>query len=74
MRNSVGLCMFVLPVAISNVSAEEEVVKIGAIYPLTGSLASTGRDFKNALILAQELVNEEYDIDLPMCKTRGFHR
>lgn len=66
------LCMFVLPVAISNVSAEEEVVKIGAIYPLTGSLASTGRDFKNALILAQELVNEEYDIDLPMCKTRGI--
>lgn len=50
----------------------EKVVKIGAVYPLTGSLASTGRDFKNALTLAQDLVNEEYDLELPMCKTKGI--
>lgn len=66
------LAMLVLPTAVGSPRIQQKVVKIGAIYPLTGSLASTGRDFKNALILAQELVNEEYDLDLPMCRTKGI--
>lgn len=66
------LTMFVLPVAVGSPKTQPKVVKIGAIYPLTGSLASTGRDFRNALILAQDLVNDEHDIDLPMCRTKGI--
>lgn len=47
-------------------------VKIGVIYPLTGSLASTGKDLQNAISLAVEIVNGEYDLDMPLARTAGL--
>ena len=41
-------------------SAEEKVIKIGAIYPLSGALASTGIELKQAIELAVDLVNKEH--------------
>ena len=54
---------------------EEEVVeavKIGAIYPLTGSAAAIGTEIKQAVELAADIVNNSYDIDLPFARGEGL--
>ena len=47
-------------------------VTIGAIFPLSGSDASAGRDVKVAIELAAEIINNEYDLDLPLARTEGL--
>ncbi len=47
-------------------------ILVGAIYPLSGSLAATGVDLKNAVELATDIVNNEYDLNLPLAKTAGL--
>lgn len=49
-----------------------KVVQVGAIYPLTGSLAPTGESMKQAIELAQEIVNQEYDLNLPLAQSAGL--
>ena len=51
---------------------EQETVKIGALYPLTGSLASTGADVKNGVLFAVDIINNEYDLDIPMAGSTGI--
>lgn len=48
------------------------VVTIGAVYPLSGSLASTGADIRQGIELAVEIVNGQYDLDLPLARTAGL--
>ncbi len=55
----------------SQAEAPNEIV-VGAIYPLSGSLAATGVDLKNAVELATDIVNNEYDLNLPLAKTAGL--
>lgn len=50
----------------------EESVKVGAIYPLSGSLAATGADVKNGVLFAADIINNEYDLDLPMARSKGI--
>jgi len=52
--------------------AYPEVVRIGALYPLSGSLASTGQALKQAVELAQEIVNQEHDLNLPLARSAGL--
>lgn len=41
-------------------------IKIGALFPLSGSVASSGQDALNGVLLAQEVLNGNYpNIDLP---------
>src|SRR5579864_7507381 len=47
-------------------------VKIGAIYPLSGSNAQIGVDAKHAIETAVDIVNYVHDIDLPLAKTTGL--
>jgi branched-chain amino acid transport system substrate-binding protein len=54
------------------VKKAEETIKIGAIYPLTGSLATTGTDIKNGIMLAVDVINHEYDLNLPLAKSKGI--
>lgn len=49
-----------------------EVVRIGAVYPLSGSLAPTGQALKQAVELAQEIVDQEYDLNLPLARSAGL--
>jgi branched-chain amino acid transport system substrate-binding protein len=42
--------------AVNSVHAQQEV-RIGVIYPLTGAAASTGQELKEAVELAQDLIN-----------------
>lgn len=51
--------------------AAEEVV-IGALYPLTGPVAQAGVDSKNAIELAVDIINNTYDLNMPLAKTAGL--
>ena len=50
----------------------EESVKVGAIYPLSGSLAATGADVNNGVLFAADIINNEYDLDLPLARSKGI--
>ncbi len=49
-----------------------KVVKIGAVYPLTGNIASTGLDCRRGAELAVDIINGKYDMDLPLARTEGL--
>ena len=51
-------------------------VRIGAIYPLTGALASTGQDIKSAIELAVDIVNKPHPElkTLPLAAGSGLPR
>lgn len=51
---------------------DKQTIKIGAVYPLTGTSAETGNQTINTLKAMAELINNEYDIDYPFAKTRDF--
>lgn len=44
---------------------KNEVV-IGALYPLTGAQQATGEDLRRGVELATEIVNGDFDLDLPL--------
>jgi len=46
--------------------------KIGAIYPLTGNLASRGADCKAGVELALEIINGKYEMGFPFAKEEGL--
>jgi branched-chain amino acid transport system substrate-binding protein len=48
------------------------VIKIGAVYPLTGNIASTGLDCRRGAELAVDIINGKYDLDLPLARTEGL--
>ena len=47
-------------------------ITIGAVFPLTGRDASTGHDIEVALELATDIINNKYDLDLPLARTEGL--
>ena len=52
--------------------AQQKVVKIGALYPLTGNLAATGMDCKRGVDLAVDIINGKYDLNLPLANLEGI--
>lgn len=49
-----------------------KTVRIGVIYPETGPDALTGKDIRDGLELARDLVNQSFDLPLPLAKTKGL--
>jgi branched-chain amino acid transport system substrate-binding protein len=47
-------------------------VKIGAIYPLSGSNAQIGVDARHAIETAVDIINNMHNIDLPLAKAAGL--
>ncbi len=73
----VGLALIVLLVVsvigmLGCIEKEEETVKVGALYPLTGSLANTGAEVKNGVLFAEDIINNEYDLDIPLARSKGI--
>lgn len=51
----------------------QQEIKIGAIYPLTGAAASTGLEFKNAIELAADMINNgAKGLNLPLAESAGL--
>ncbi|MGI6412670.1 MAG: ABC transporter substrate-binding protein [Syntrophomonadaceae bacterium] len=49
-----------------------EPVKIGAIYPLSGTYAPFGERIRQAVELAAELINNYYNLPLPLAQSEGL--
>ena len=63
--------LMVFLIAVS-ADAQQKVIKIGAVYPLTGNIASTGLDCKRGVELAVDIINGKYDLNLPLAKEEGL--
>ena len=61
-----------LALASAGFAADKEI-KIGAVYPLTGNIASTGLDCLHGAELAVDIINGKYpDLNLPLAKGAGL--
>jgi branched-chain amino acid transport system substrate-binding protein len=67
-----GLCLFLLFAFSFSAQAQQKVIKIGAVYPLTGNIASTGLDNRRGVDLAVDIINGKYDLDLPLARSEGL--
>ena len=57
----------------TSAQAQQQEVRIGVIYPLTGPAASTGAELKNALELAVDIINNGAPVkDLPFSAGGGL--
>ncbi|NIO17811.1 MAG: ABC transporter substrate-binding protein [Deltaproteobacteria bacterium] len=70
MKRSFLVVFFIVLFAAS--AAKAETLKIGAIYPLTGPAATTGKELADAIKLAQEIINNKHDFNLPLAKDEGL--
>ncbi|HUL00539.1 MAG TPA: ABC transporter substrate-binding protein [Nitrospirota bacterium] len=68
-----ALSSFVLILGLMvSAQAQQKVIKIGAVYPLTGNIASTGIDCRRGVDLAVDIINGKYNLDLPLAKSAGL--
>ena len=73
MRSALMLAVFSMVLAEAGPAlAQQKVIKIGALYPLTGNLAATGMDCKRGVDLAVEIINGKYDLNLPLANEEGI--
>jgi branched-chain amino acid transport system substrate-binding protein len=52
--------------------AQTSEVVIGVIYPLSGASAQIGVDAQKAFETAADLINKNYDFDLPLARGEGL--
>ncbi len=52
--------------------AAPKEVKIGAIWPLTGPTASIGLELRAGVELAVDVINNKYDLDMPLARDEGL--
>jgi branched-chain amino acid transport system substrate-binding protein len=76
LRHFLGLfCAAALSAALAgNAAAEDKVVKIGAVFPMTGGAASAGVHAKFAIETAMDIINNAHPElgDLPLAKNAGL--
>ncbi len=66
------VCLFFGPAA-GPVSAQEKVIKIGTIFPLTGPVANAGQRCQAAVQTAVEIVNGQHpEVKIPLAKKKGL--
>lgn len=71
----ISIVLFLIFALSGVVSSQDKpaVVKIGAIYPLTGGSGETGKGMRQAVLLAEEIINNKYpDVSVPLAKTAGL--
>jgi branched-chain amino acid transport system substrate-binding protein len=52
--------------------AEEKEIVVGVIYPFSGASGQIGVDAQHAFNTAAEIINGEYDFDLPLARPAGL--
>ena len=56
----------------TNAALAADPVRVGVLYPLTGPVAQPGKDVLAAVRVAQDIVNNKHDLDLPLAATEGL--
>jgi branched-chain amino acid transport system substrate-binding protein len=74
MKRLLAVLVVLFVVMMSTVSWAENVkeVKIGSIYPMSGSLAKIGATTKNAIDMAVEIINTKSDVPMKYAATEGL--
>jgi branched-chain amino acid transport system substrate-binding protein len=70
-RLVVALVLLAVALPMAGAAQVKEVV-IGVLYPLSGNAAQVGVDSVNAVKLAAEIVNGNYDLALPLARGEGL--
>lgn len=60
------------PQATNQKAAPPKEIKIGAVYPLTGSGATIGVHAREAMEMAVDIINNKSDLPLPFAQTEGI--
>jgi len=63
---------FSVLVVITWCGAQSKEVVLGAIYPMTGPTALGGEVAKFAIETAVDIINNKYDLDVPLARTEGL--
>jgi branched-chain amino acid transport system substrate-binding protein len=62
MKKIKGLVVaIILPLVFGSCQDNQDIIKIGAVLPLSGNLAQLGESGKTGLLLAEEYINSKYD-------------
>ncbi len=73
---SLGLAMVLLLALVacekSREAPPDAIIKIGVIYPLSGANAATGEDLKAGTELAAEIIDQSFDLPIPLAKSAGL--
>ena len=66
--------LLIIPVAMSASCYQEtkQAVRVGAVYPLTGSLATASESARNGILFAVDIINNEHNLALPLAGSRGI--
>jgi branched-chain amino acid transport system substrate-binding protein len=75
MRKAVAcFCFFslVFYLGVFHADAAGKEIRIGVIYPLTGPAASTGQVLLEGVKLAADIINNKYNLNMPLAKTEGL--
>jgi branched-chain amino acid transport system substrate-binding protein len=68
-----GAALFVAGATSISPARGQDVIRIGALYPLSGAVAKSGEDTLNAIRLAVDVINGKYpDSNLPFAKPGGL--
>jgi len=62
----------IVPGCIDDGGEVDKTLKIGAIYPLSGSSATSGANVKNGILFAVDIINNEFDLDIPLARSNGI--
>ncbi len=72
-KSVLALTAVVALLAVTPSHSEEGMIRIGALYPLSGAVAKSGEDTLNAVKLAVDVINGKYpDSKLPFAKPGGL--
>jgi branched-chain amino acid transport system substrate-binding protein len=69
---SLTLLMILCFTAPGCASNNTTTIKIGCVYPFSGAQAASGQDIRHGLLLAADIINNQYDLDLPLARTAGI--
>jgi len=65
-------CVLALIFCFVPLSYADNEIRIGVIFPLTGPLASTGQGLLKGVELAADVINNQYNLNMPLAKTTGL--
>jgi branched-chain amino acid transport system substrate-binding protein len=62
----------VMLLSFTSLAWAQNEIRIGVIFPLTGPLATTGQGLLKGAELAADIINNKYNLNLPLAKTAGL--
>ncbi len=62
----------VMILSFTSLAYAQNEIRIGVIFPLTGPLASTGQGLLKGVELAADVINNKYNLNMPLAKTAGL--